>query len=65
MPLISMQNMVKKLPKGGFVRIHRSYIVSLSSIDLVEKNRVVIAGKWLPVGNSYKSSLMKVLGKIN
>ncbi len=65
MPLISMQNMVKKLPKGRFVRIHRSYIVSLSSIDSVEKNRVVIAGKWLPVGNSYKNLLMDALGRIN
>ncbi len=62
--LISMQNMVKKLPKGLFVRIHRSYIVSLSKIDSVEKNRVVIGGKWLPVGNSYKSMLMEALGKI-
>ncbi len=63
-PLVSMQNMVKKLPKGQFVRVHRSYIVSLSKIDSVEKNRVVIGGKWLPVGNSYKSMLMEALGKI-
>ncbi len=65
MPLISMQNMVKKLPRGQFVRIHRSYIVSLSQIDSVEKNRVVIDGKWLPVGNSYKNQLMDALGRIN
>ena len=65
MPLISMQNMVKKLPKGLFVRVHRSYIVSLSKIDSVEKNRVVIGGKWLPVGNSYKNLLMDALGRIN
>ncbi len=62
--LISMQNIVKKLPKGQFVRIHRSYIVSLSKIDSVQKNRVVIGVKWLPVGNSYKSMLMEALGKI-
>jgi len=63
--LISMQNIMEKLPKGEFVRIHRSYIVSLSKIETVEKNRVVINGKWLPVGNSYKNSLMAVLGRIN
>jgi len=61
MPLISMSNMMDKLPKEKFVRIHRSYIVSLSMIDSVEKNRVVIAGKKLPIGNSYKSQLMNVL----
>ncbi len=63
MPLISMQNIMEKLPQGQFVRIHRSYIVSLSKIETVEKNRVVIAGKWLPIGNSYKNSLMEVLGR--
>ena len=63
MPLISMQNIMEKLPAGQFVRIHRSYIVPLSKIETVEKNRVVIAGKWLPVGNSYKNNLMEVLGR--
>ncbi|GMT44591.1 MAG: DNA-binding response regulator [bacterium] len=62
--LISMKNIIEKLPKGQFVRIHRSTIVSLSKIDSVEKNRVVIGGKWLPVGNSYKNLLMEALGKI-
>ncbi len=64
MPLISMQSMMKKLPKGQFVRVHRSYIASLSKIESVEKNRVVIGGKWLPVGNSYKNLLMDALGRV-
>ena len=63
MPLISMQNMVEKLPKGQFVRVHRSYIVSLSKIESVEKNRVVIGGKWIPVGSSYKNNLMEELSR--
>lgn len=64
MPLISMQNILKKLPKEQFVRIHRSYIVSLSKIETVVKNRVAIAGKWLPVGSLYKSGMMDALGKV-
>ncbi|MBN2614984.1 MAG: response regulator transcription factor [Bacteroidales bacterium] len=63
--LISMQHMVDKLPERNFVRIHRSYIVSISKIDKVEKNRVVIGSKWIPVGNSYKESLHSVLGRIS
>ncbi|MBN2638497.1 MAG: response regulator transcription factor [Bacteroidales bacterium] len=62
--LISMQQMADKLPVHSFVRIHRSYIVSLSKIDKVEKNRVVIDSKWLPVGNSYKETLYEMLGRI-
>lgn len=63
--LISMQHMADKLPKDLFVRVHRSYIVSISKIEKVEKNRVVIDGKWIPVGNSYKNLLSDALGQIN
>lgn len=63
--LISMQKMVEKLPADRFVRIHRSFIVSVSKIDSVEKNRVIISGKWLAVGSSYKDELTRALGRIN
>lgn len=63
--LISMQHMTDKLPNDLFVRVHRSYIVSISKIEKVEKNRVVIDGKWIPVGNSYKNLLSDALGQIN
>jgi two-component system, LytTR family, response regulator len=63
--LISMQHMADKLPGDLFVRVHRSYIVSISKIEKVEKNRVVIADKWIPVGNSYKDLLSDALGQIN
>lgn len=63
--LISMQHMVEKLPKDMFVRVHRSFIVSIPKIEKIEKNRVVISGKWIPVGNSYKGILSDALGQIN
>lgn len=63
--LISMQHMADKLPKDLFVRVHRSFIVSIPKIEKIEKNRVVISGKWIPVGNSYKSLLTDALGQIN
>lgn len=63
--LITMQNIMNRLPSDRFTRIHRSYIVNISQIDLLERNRIVIKGKWLPIGSSYKEHLAKVLGKIN
>lgn len=63
--LISMQQMIEKLPAHSFIRVHRSYIIPISKIEKVEKNRVVIGGKWIPVGNSYKEALINQLGKIN
>jgi DNA-binding LytR/AlgR family response regulator len=63
--LISMQHMADKLPKDMFVRVHRSFIVSIPKIEKIEKNRVVISDKWIPVGNSYKNLLTDALGQIN
>src|SRR6185312_8878355 len=43
-PIITLQNLktfVSKLPKEEFVRVHRSYVVSLASIDVISKNEVI------------------------
>jgi len=63
--LISMQKILDYLPSDSFIRIHRSFIVSIPQIDKVEKNRVVVAGKWLPVSSSYKEQFSKALDRIN
>jgi len=50
-----------QLPERRFVRIHKSYIVSLKSIKFLEGNEVSIGNKKLPVGKVYRDSLMKKL----
>jgi DNA-binding LytR/AlgR family response regulator len=52
--LQSMKSMETVLPEAKFLRIHKSYIVSLSKIDFVEGQFVVISGKKLPIGIKYK-----------
>lgn len=57
----TMKDIEKKLPKGEFQRIHRSYIVRLDKITAIEQPNVVIEGakKILPIGGSYKEELFK------
>ena len=50
-----------QLPERRFVRIHKSYIVSLKSIKFLEGNEVSIGNKKLPVGKVYRDNLMKKL----
>ena len=50
-----------QLPELRFVRIHKSYIVSLKSIKFLEGNEVSIGNKKLPVGKVYRDNLMKKL----
>ena len=55
---ITMKNMVDMLPKKGFVRIHRSYIVALNKITRVRNKTVVVDGKELPLSSSYEDEFM-------
>ena len=66
--LLSMKKMEERLP-DGFMRIHRSYIINLSKIQEVNKNRVIMdAQTYLPIGDMYKEAFQayletKFLGK--
>ncbi len=57
----SMINMEEKLPDSGFMRIHKSYIVSLSKIEAFTSTSIEISGKELPIGRSYKNSVLELL----
>lgn len=57
----SMTNMADKLPDHEFMRIHKSYIVSLSKIQAFTTSSVEIPGKQLPIGRSYKNSVIEAL----
>jgi DNA-binding LytR/AlgR family response regulator len=57
----SMTNMEEKLPDDGFMRIHKSYIVSLSKIEAFTSTSIEVTGKELPVGRSYKNRVSQVL----
>jgi DNA-binding LytR/AlgR family response regulator len=66
--LLSMKKMEERLPEA-FMRIHRSYIVNLTKIREVNKNRVIMdADTYLPIGDMYKEGFnrfisTKFLGK--
>ncbi|RIH62795.1 DNA-binding response regulator [Mariniphaga sediminis] len=57
----SMTSMEEKLFDNDFMRIHKSYIVSLNKMEAFTTNSIEIAGRKLPVGRSYKNRLSEVL----
>jgi DNA-binding LytR/AlgR family response regulator len=60
---ITTTELEKCLPEKSFIRIHKSYIVSLDKIDATEKDFVVIKNEKLPVGITYKRELTDRLKK--
>lgn len=55
---LSMKKILEILPETLFYRIHKSYIISLDRMELVEGNSVVVNKKRLPIGNSYRQQFM-------
>jgi len=47
------------LPAQDFLRIHRSFIISISKIEYMEGNQVYISKIPIPIGNSYKDGLFE------
>ena len=58
----TMKAFEKILPANQFIRVHRSYIASVSYITAIRANQVEMPGVDLPVGISYKDDLFKTLG---
>ena len=60
--LASLKELEEKLPEKKFIRIHKSYIVSIKHIDSLEGNLIEINKNQLPVGKSYRKAIEKVFG---
>jgi two-component system LytT family response regulator len=55
--LIRLKVMEEQLPKDKFMRVHRSFIVNLDRIRVIERNRIVFDHNvYIPVGDQYKES---------
>ena len=52
--LITLKALEEKLPKGKFMRIHKSFIVSLKKITSITKNSVFIGKSMFPVSDHFK-----------
>jgi two-component system LytT family response regulator len=59
----SAKTLEGELPSGGFLRIHKSYIVAIAAITAVRKNSLFIGELELPVGETYREALRRVTGR--
>ncbi|MDP5170849.1 MAG: LytTR family DNA-binding domain-containing protein [Bacteroidia bacterium] len=57
--LMSMTRILEKLPPTKFMRVHKSYIIGIHHIELVHNHRIRIAGREIPISNSYRESFQE------
>lgn len=61
MVLQSFQELEESLPKNMFYRVHKSYLVSISKIEAIEKKRIYINNQIIPISDSYYDDFMVYL----
>ncbi len=57
----SLTSITEELPQNKFLRIHRSFTVSLDKIEALEGNSVLIKGKRIPIGRKYVNHAKDVI----
>ena len=61
MSLMNMKKMEENLPKPEFMRTHRSYIVHMTKVKLVDRFRIVFGNSYIPISDSYKEEVQRYL----
>ncbi len=65
----TMRAILTNLPSNKFTRVHRSYIVNVRKINMIEDNSIIIktasGSKIIPIGKSYRDQLYGDINLIN
>ncbi len=56
MTLMNIKALERSLPGDKFMRVHRSFIVNMRRITVIERNRIVFGTTYIPVSESYKQA---------
>lgn len=63
MTLLNMKDLESSLPRDQFIRVHKSYIISVDKIKIIEGNQVFLKGvkESIPLSETYKQAFFDLL----
>ncbi|RFP64502.1 DNA-binding response regulator [Hymenobacter lapidiphilus] len=59
----TLRGIAEKFPAALFVRVHRSFIVNIRQIQTIEDNSIMLAGKLVPIGQTYQKEVFQRLNR--
>lgn len=65
MTLLNFKKIQELLDPQRFVRVHKSYMISIDKIDYIENNAIRIKDKLIPVSSTYKVAFFNLLNQQN
>uniref|UniRef100_UPI004048F098 LytR/AlgR family response regulator transcription factor n=1 Tax=Flavobacterium sp. TaxID=239 RepID=UPI004048F098 len=57
--LMSLKSLEEELPSNKFMRVHRSFIVSLKNIEVIERSQIIINKQRITVSEQYKMNFLE------
>lgn len=61
--LMSLKSLQEELPEDDFMRVHRSFIVALKSIEVIERSQIIINKQRITVSEQYKAKFQEFVNK--
>lgn len=61
MTLLSLKQLENDLPSDEFIRVHRSFIVSLSHISFIGRSKIIMGDASIPISNFYRDDFFALL----
>lgn len=58
---MSLKSLEEFLPPEEFMRIHRSYIVRLDAVKVIERGRIVFGKTYIPVSDAYREAFFQAI----
>jgi DNA-binding LytR/AlgR family response regulator len=63
MTLQTFREFEQQIPPQIICRVHKSYMVSISRIESVERDRIRIGEQYIPISESYKAAFYGLIGR--
>ena len=58
---LTLTSFTHNLPESQFIRVHKSFIISIDKIELIEGNRIHIKNHKIPIGKMYKLNVNRLI----
>jgi len=57
----TLTSLAHHLPENQFIRVHKSFLISIDKIELIEGNRIHIQNHKIPIGKMYKLNVNRLI----
>ena len=59
---LTMKSVEERLPTGRFIRVHKSFIISLEKMESIRNLKIKIGAAQIPVSEFYSEAFFKMIG---